>query len=261
MTFSIAVAGKGGTGKTTISALLTYLLRNYPGGPILAVDADPNSTLNEALGVQVDLTVGDARETLLKNKDKLGPYQTKEEYFNYLFHSAIAEFEGFDMLSMGHSEGPSCYCYVNNLLRKIMDELADRYQLMIVDTEAGLEHFSRQTTRDVDILLVVTDPTAKGVLTAKRIKDLVGSLKIGIKKIFLVVNKAPPNFEGNIQEFEEASGLKCIAIIPEDPLIKDYDLAGIPLTKLPESSPALRAAKHLLTKLKIPPVQTGEILR
>lgn len=255
LTFSIAISGKGGTGKTTISALLLNLLKNHSGSPILGVDADPNSNLNEALGVKANMSVGKAREMLLENKDKLGPYQTKEEYFNYLFQSAIEEFEGFDLIVMGRAEGPGCYCYVNNLLRKIMDELADRYPLMIVDTEAGLEHFSRRTTRDIDILLVVTDPTAKGVLTAKRINELIKSLNIGIHQAFLVVNRVPPQFMEKVKELEATSGLKCIAVIPEDQLIQEYDLSGTPLTELPESSQALKAVKELLEKLKIPQLQ------
>jgi CO dehydrogenase maturation factor len=255
LTFSIAVSGKGGTGKTTLSALLVSLLKNYDGNPILAVDSDPNSNLNEALGVKADLSVGRARELLLENKDKLGPTQTKEEYFNYLFQSAVEEFDGFDLLVMGRAEGPGCYCYVNNLLRKIMDELAGQYQLMIVDTEAGLEHFSRRTTRDIDVLLVVTDPTAKGVMTAKRVSDLIKSLNVGIHKAFLVINRVPPQFMSKIKDLEAASGLKCIAVIPEDSLIQEYDLTGRPVSELPSHSPALNAVKELVSKLEIPHFQ------
>ncbi|MFQ6134775.1 MAG: AAA family ATPase [Nitrososphaerales archaeon] len=261
LAFSIAISGKGGTGKTTISAILVNLLKNYSGSPILAVDADPNSNLNEALGVKAEMSVGKAREMLLENKDKLGPNQTKEEYFNYLFQSAIEEFEGFDLIVMGRAEGPGCYCYVNNLLRKVLDELADRYPLMIVDTEAGLEHFSRRTTRDIDILLVVTDPTAKGVLTAKRISEMIKSLNTNIRKAFLVVNRVPPQFMDRVQDLEKTSGLKCIAVIPRDQLIEEYDLSGVSLTELPESSQALKAVKELMEKLEIPAIQKGEISR
>lgn len=261
MTFSIAISGKGGTGKTTIAAILVNLLKNHSSDPILAVDSDPNTNLNEALGVQADMSVGKAREMLLKNKDKLGPEQTKEEYFNYLFQNSIEEFEGYDLIVMGQAEGSGCYCYVNNLLRKIMDELADRYPLMIVDTEAGLEHFSRRTTRDIDILLVVTDPTTKGVLTAKRINELIKSLNTNIGQTYLIVNKVPPRFLDRVQELEKTSGLKSIAVIPHDPLIEEYDLTGTSLTELPESSPALKAVKELVEKLKIPILQKGEISR
>ena len=259
MTFSIAISGKGGTGKTTISALLITLLKNHFDKPILAVDSDPNSTLNEALGVDLAITVGEARETLLKNKDKLGPYQTKEEYFNYLFQSSIMELDGFDLIAMGHSEGSGCYCYVNNLLRKIMDELANRYPLMIVDTEAGLEHFSRRTTQDIDILLVVTDPTTKGALTAKRIKEIISSLKINIRQVFLVINRVTSKSVDKIQDLEKISGFKCIEVIPEDPLIKEYDLSGVSLEKLPERSQALKAIKNIIEKLNLIPIINGEI--
>ncbi len=261
MTFSIAISGKGGTGKTTVCAILINLLKNYSDNPILAVDADPNSNLNEALGVKADMTVGRAREILLENKDKLGPYQTKEEYFNYLFQNAIEEFDGFDLIVMGQAEGPGCYCYVNNLLRKIMDELAGRYPLMIVDTEAGLEHFSRRTTRDIEILLVVTDPTTKGVNTAKRISELIKSLNTKIGNTFLVLNKVPPQFMDRVQDLAKTSGLPCLSVIPRDPLIEEHDLSGISLTKLPESSSALKAVKELLKKLKIPALYTSGIAK
>jgi CO dehydrogenase maturation factor len=218
----------------------------------LAVDADPNSNLNEALGVKADISVGKAREILIENKDKLGPNQTKEEYFKYLFHNAIEEYDGFDLLVMGQAEGSGCYCFINNLLRKIMDDLADRYPLMIVDTEAGLEHFSRRTTRDIDILLVVTDPTAKGVLTARRISELIKSLNTNIGKVYLVLNRVPLEFMDRVQDLENRSGLKCLAVIPRDPLIEEFDLSGRSLTELPETSKALNGVKELLKKIKIP---------
>lgn len=258
MTFSIAISGKGGTGKTTISSLLVHLLKNTDH-PILAVDSDPNSNLNEALGVDVPMSVGKAREMLLKNKDKLGPYQQKADYFNYLFQSSVEEFDGYDIIVMGNAEGPGCYCYVNNLLRKIMDELSEKYPIMIVDTEAGLEHFSRRTTRDIDILLVVTDPTAKGVLTAKRIHELISTLNTNIRKAYLIVNNIPPRFMDKVKELEATSGLECIAVIPEDPLVQEYDLSGKAIPELPESSLAKKSVIELLKKLDIPTTSKGEI--
>ncbi len=258
MTFSIAISGKGGTGKTTISALLIHLLKNR-NKPILAVDSDPNSNLNEALGVDITMSVGMAREMLLKNKDKLGPNQQKADYFNYLFQSSVEEFDGYDIIVMGNAEGPGCYCYVNNLLRKIMDELSDKYPLMIVDTEAGLEHFSRRTTRDIDILLVVTDPTAKGVLTAKRIHELISTLNTNIRKAYLVVNNIPLKFMDKVKDLESTSGLKCIGVIPEDPLVQEFDLSGRPIPDLPESSLAKKSVIELLKKLEIPTTSKGEI--
>jgi CO dehydrogenase maturation factor len=136
-----------------------------------------------------------------------------------------------------------------------MDELADRYPMMIVDTEAGLEHFSRRTTRDIDILLVVTDPTAKGVMTAKRISDLIKTLNVGIHHAFLIVNRVPPQFMDKVRDLEAASGLKCIAVIPQDSLIQEYDLAGRPIPDLPTHSPALKAVKKLVENLEIPQIQ------
>jgi len=250
--FTIAISGKGGTGKTTISAILIDLLKDPEGEPILAVDADPNSTLNEALGVDVEMTIGDAREMLLREKDRLSPTQTKEEYLTYLFQSAIEECEGFDLVVMGRAEGPGCYCYVNNVLRKLIDSFSDRYPLVIIDSEAGLEHFSRRTTRDVDVLLVVTDPTVKGALTAKRINMLCREIDLHIHNTFLVVNRVPPHLTDSISDLERASGLKCIAVIPEDPLIREYDLNGRPLTELPDLSAAIKAVKGLARQITIP---------
>ena len=261
MTFSIAISGKGGTGKTTVSALLVHLLKNYAGKPILGVDSDPNSNLSEALGVDVTMSVGKAREMLLKNKDNLGPNQRKEDYFNYLFQSAVEEFDGYDIIIMGNAEGPGCYCYVNNLLRKMVDDLSDKYPLMILDTEAGLEHFSRRTTRDIDILLVVTDPTAKGVLTAKRIQELIKTLNTNIRKAYLVVNNIPPRFINKVKELEKTSGLECIAVIPEDPLIQEFDLDGKAIPNLPASSLALKGVTELIKKLEIPTAPTSEITK
>lgn len=252
MTFSIAISGKGGTGKTTIAALLTKVLGEKVKGPLLLVDADPNSNLNEALGVEVERTVGDVREKFIKEKDTLPPEQVKEEYLKYLIQTSILELEDFDLIVMGRPEGPGCYCYINNVLRKILDSIPQYYPLVLMDTEAGLEHFSRRTTHDVDVLLVTTDLTVSGAVTAKRIKKLCSQLHINIGKIFLIVNRVPSSMGDKVDEVVRASEVECVGIIPEDPFIQQFNAEGKPLLDLPQNSPSLKAIEDLVDKLLLP---------
>ncbi|MGQ9470004.1 MAG: ATP-binding protein [Nitrososphaerales archaeon] len=248
MTFSIAVSGKGGTGKTTITALLLKTLSKKVDGPMLVIDADPNSNLNEGLGVKIENTIGDLRERFLKNKDDLPPEYPKEEYLNYLIQSSIIESDDYDLVVMGRPEGPGCYCPINYALRKILDSISQHYPLVLIDTEAGLEHFSRRTTRDVDLLLVTTDPTITGAKTAKRIKELCKELHIKIGRILLIVNRVNPSMREKIDEVIKTSELDCVGIIPEDPLIQQFNIEGKPLLDLPSSSIALKAVNEVVDK-------------
>lgn len=258
MTFTIAVSGKGGTGKTTLAALLIRILWEKTGKPVLAVDADPNANLNEALGVPVKAAVGDIRERLLKEKGNLSPSQSKEDYLNYLIQSSLTECEGFDLLAMGRPEGPGCYCYVNNLLRKILDSITSSYPLVVMDTEAGLEHFSRRTTRDVDVLLITTDPTARGIATAKRITELIKEIGTKIGRVYVIANRVTDAVRDKVIRDIADAGLECMGVIPEDPLVQQLDLSGKPIVKLPEGSQAYEAAKDIVQKLPIPEiVSTG----
>lgn len=247
MTFSIAISGKGGTGKTTIAALTIRILAEETGKPILAIDADPNSNLNEALGVPVARSVGDLREALLK--EEMPTWRSKEDYLNYMIQSSITEAEAFDLLVMGRPEGPGCYCYVNNLLRKIIDSISKSYPITVMDCEAGLEHLSRRTTRDVDLMLITTDPTARGVMTARRIKDLVKELDIKVGKIYVVANRVPPTLVDKVKGEIAASGLELIGVVPEDPLILEYDFLGKPLINIPRASPAYRSIHEIVGKI------------
>jgi len=251
LTFSIAVSGKGGTGKTTIAALLIQAIWKKTGGPVLAIDADPNSNLNEVLGVEATKTVGDIREQLLKEKDKLPLEQTKEDYLNYMIQTSLVESEGFDLLVMGRPEGPGCYCYMNTLLRKIVDSLSKNYPYCVMDAEAGLEHFSRRTTRDVDVLLITTDPSSRGVMTAKRIVELVKELNTKFGKIYVVANRVTPEVAENVKNQIASLGLECLGMVPEDPLIQQFDLDAKPLTELPESSLAHRSIEAIAERLQI----------
>jgi len=252
LAFTIAVSGKGGTGKTTIAGLIIRLLSERTNKTILAIDADPNANLNEVLGVSVNKAVGDIREDLLKIKEQLSPEISKEEYLNYTVQQALTEAKHFDLLVMGRPEGPGCYCYVNSVLRKIVDRLSDKYDVVIMDAEAGLEHFSRRTTKDVDILLITTDPTSRGIMTAKRVKKLIQELHTKVRYLYVIANRTPPSLTPILRKEIEEAGLELIGTIPEDPKVLEYDLQGKPLVELPESSEAVRAVAQILQRLPLP---------
>ncbi|MEM2897617.1 MAG: AAA family ATPase [Candidatus Bathyarchaeia archaeon] len=249
MRLSIAVSGKGGTGKTTVAALLIKIIWEKFKSPILAIDADPNSNLNEMLGVKVNKTVGDIRESLLREKDRLSPGYSKEDYLNFLIQSSITESEEFDLLVMGRPEGPGCYCYVNHLLRKIIDSISKNYSYVVLDAEAGLEHFSRRTTNDVNVLIVTTDPTVRGIATAKRINELTKELGTKIGKVYVVANRVPKELEKDVEESIKAEGLELIGTIPEDPEITKLDFMGKPIKFLPDSSLAYVSISKILEKI------------
>ncbi|NPV54277.1 MAG: AAA family ATPase [Firmicutes bacterium] len=252
MAYTIAVAGKGGTGKTTLSALLIRRLLERGGAPIMAVDADPNANLGEALGMKPGPSIAGILSECNRKADSLPSGMTKEAFIEYRLQGSISEGKGVDLLVMGGPEGPGCYCYVNNLLRKMMDSLSGGYKFVVMDNEAGLEHLSRRTTNDVDILLVTSDPTIKGIRSAKRIDDLVGGLSLKVKDRRLVVLKAPgPTgaLDDRLRWEIEAAGLRLAGVIPFDPEIEANDINGKSITDLPGDSPAVRAAGELFTGL------------
>jgi len=251
LTISIAVTGKGGVGKTIVATLLIKVLHEETGEVILAVDADPNSNLHEALGIEAGKSIGEIREEMLKLGDQIPPEQGRADYLEGLIESVIVEGEGFDLISMGRPEGPGCYCYVNHLLRKVLDKLTGRYRFVVIDAEAGLEHFSRRTTRDVDILLVVSDPTARGFMTAKRVKELVAELNTKFGRMYLVVNRMPEGLAEKVAEEVSKVGIECIALIPEDDLVAKFDLEGRPFIQLPKESKAYKAIASLIKKLPL----------
>ncbi len=251
MGLNIAIAGKGGTGKTSLSSLLIRYLLEGGKKPILAVDADPNANLGETLGLKVEETVGDICEEMLQNKDKLSPSMAKTDYLNLKIERALVESPGVDLLTMGCPEGPGCYCYTNNLLRSIIDRISSRYPYLIMDNEAGLEHLSRKTTRDVDLLLIVSDPTVRGLATVKRIHQIVTNLKITVGKQFLVLSRAGSEDSSKLSSPIKDVGMEFLGMIPEDELIHEYDREGKPLIELPADSKAVKAVKDIVEKLKI----------
>ena len=252
MTYTIAVAGKGGTGKTTISALvIDYLTRNKKGS-VLAIDADPSTNLNLALGVPLEDTVGDVREetaTAVGGSGALGG-MTKWDYLDYRINEALVEETSFDLLAMGRPEGPGCYCAANNILRTSVDRLSDAYDYVVIDNEAGLEHLSRRTTQDVDLLLVVSDPSLRGIIAAGRVAELVDELKTAVGAVHLIVNRVNGDSlsEPLLKAIEEQK-LNLAGLIPADLAVNELDALGEPLVNLPEDDAARRTLGAILASL------------
>ncbi len=255
MAYIIAFAGKGGTGKTTIAALTIRYLIERRKGPILAVDADSNACLNEALGVKVHATIGQLREesleTVRSGGDRPGG-MSMEELFDYQVQQAIVEASGFDLLVMGRPEGPGCYCAANNIIRKYTDKLSEQYPYTVIDNEAGMEHLSRRTTHNVNLLFVISDPTTKGIMTATRINNLVDELKLDIKDRRLIVNRITDTTFEKLKKSVDGIPFSYIYNVPPDETVFSYDLEGKPIFQLPEESPALQAVYKILESCKIP---------
>ncbi len=254
MGFSIAVAGKGGTGKTTLCGLTIRYLTEKKRGAVLAVDADANANLNDVLGVKVHATVGALRETSLEAVKSTAPRpggMSMEQLFDYQIQQALIEAKGFDLLVMGRPEGSGCYCAANNIIRKYMDKLADSYPYIIMDNEAGLEHLSRHTTQDTDLLLIISDPSVRGVMTAGRIGDLVKELNLNVKRAVLIVNRVQDGTSNDksLQRAIAQQGVEFAGFVPADDLIFEYDLNGKPLIQLPADSRALTGYFAVLDKL------------
>lgn len=249
MTKTIAIAGKGGTGKTTVAALLVKFLSQK--GLVLAVDADPSTNLSQALGLPLEdsKTVGRIREKMAEDvsKGRLSPTISKPEYLYGKVVESLSESKGFDLLAMGRPEGPGCYCASNEFLRASLDKLVKdyKYAYIVIDCEAGMEHISRQTTRDVDVLLILSDPTMKGVTTAARMKELIKELRSSMGKVGLVINRVRGELAPEIRKAIEESGLQVFALIPEDPNMGDLEMKGRPVTELPKESPLQSKVKEI----------------
>lgn len=249
MTFSIAVAGKGGSGKTSITSLVIRYLKNMNAGPVLAVDADANANLGESLGLPVRQTLGRIIASFNDEKIDIAPGMTKEAYLQYKLNEAVVESEGIDLITMGRGEGPDCYCYPNVVLRKMIDSLSDNYAFVVMDNEAGMEHLSRRTTQNIDALLLVSNHSIKGVRTIARIKELVSELHLNVKQQYLVVNMVPGSLNPAVDNELKALGLTPEAIIPEDELLSEYDLTKKSLLTLPDGSRAVTAVNALMDRV------------
>ncbi|MDO9534265.1 MAG: AAA family ATPase [Bacillota bacterium] len=247
----IAVAGKGGTGKTTFTALLLrYLSENHKDKTILAVDADANANLNEALGLEVKETISSALEDT-KDPRLVPSGMTKDMFIQMRINQAMVESDQIDLLVMGNPSGPGCYCFPNGLLRNYLEKLRVNYDYVAVDNEAGLEHLSRRIINDVDYLLITSDATARGIRSAGRVYEIIKTVNIDAKNVYLVVSRTRDNEAEALNEEIEKTGLKLLGTIPMDEKIMEFDLNGKPLFDLPSDSPALKAVAKIVSELGI----------
>ena len=247
MPYSIALAGKGGCGKTTMAGLLIKYLVKVNKTPILAVDADCNANLNEVLGLEVKDTIGNAREEMKKGVVPGG--MTKDIFMEMKLEEALVEAPGYDLIVMGQPEGAGCYCAANSLLAGFMERLAGNYPFVVMDNEAGMEHISRLTTKDVDILLIVTDTSRRGLQAAVRIDELARSLNIGVGKSYVVINQVKNTLSAKALEMIKDAGLELAGSVPDDDTIYEYDFNGQPTIEMPEDSPSVQAAFEIFEKI------------
>jgi CO dehydrogenase maturation factor len=261
MTTTIALAGKGGVGKTTVAGMvIKYLAQNQPGS-ILAIDADPSSNLNMVLGLDLDWTVGDIREdmlqqvkaTLVQGGAAMGGLPggvSKREYLEYHVRSSLSEGARFDLIAMGRGEGQGCYCAVNHNLREVVDGMSRHYAYVVIDNEAGMEHLSRRTTRDVQHLLVVSDPSQRGLVAAQRIAEMSKELDIRIEKSYLVINRVNGSLPPETEEFALTKlGIPLLGTISTDAELSDFDATGKPLVDLPDDSPVYQSVAEMLKSI------------
>lgn len=257
MTITIALAGKGGVGKTTIAAMVIKYLVEKKDGPILAIDADPSSNLNMVLGLDLEWTVGDIREGMLEQvKDSLtqggaamGALPggvSKREYLDYQIRSSLSEGAQYDLIAMGRSEGPGCYCAVNHNLREVVDALSRNYAFVVIDNEAGMEHLSRRTTRDVQHLLIVSDATQRGLVAAERIAQFRKDMEVRIENAYLIINRADGELPPAVRAAAEAVGVPLLGVIPSDAELVELDASGRPLVQVSPASPVFRAVAGML---------------
>jgi len=251
MTRIIALAGKGGTGKTTIAALLIRSLLPRARGPLLAIDADPSSNLHLALGLPMPTTVGEIREQMSERAvdSQLGIAISRQDYLKHEIHLALEEDERFDLLAMGRPEGPGCYCAFNHMLREIIDNFNQNYDFVVIDNEAGMEHISRRTTRDVNLLLLITDPTIRGVRAASEMAKLTKEIDVNVHRVMLVVNRLQGELPQPLQEAIDDLNLEVAAMIPADENVNQLDALGQPLVQLNCESPAFQAVETLTDRI------------
>ncbi len=261
MTTTIALAGKGGVGKTTFAGMVIKYLAQNQTGSILAIDADPSSNLNMVLGLELEWTVGDIREdmlsqvksSLLEGGAAMGTMPggaSKRDYLEYHVRSSLAEGSRFDLIAMGRGEGPGCYCAVNHNLREVVDGLSRHYAYVVIDNEAGMEHLSRRTTRDVQHLLIVSDPTQRGLVAAQRIADMSRALDIRVENLYLIVNRVsggtiPPTLQAEIAKINA----DFLGAIPADEELATFEFSGKPLVDLGDDSPVYRAVESMMKRI------------
>jgi CO dehydrogenase maturation factor len=241
MGYVIAMAGKGGTGKTTLAALIVRIIREKRLGSVLAVDADPNNNLSEALGVNLRETIAEILDNIALHPEKIPTGMSKDRFIEYQIQTAIVEGDGFDLLTMGRPEGPGCYCYVNNVLRNVMAKLIKDYEYIVIDNEAGLEHLSRRTTRVADALVIISDATPQGLKAAQRINELAKELDIKTKKNLLIINYSEKDIDK-----EKIKNLKLdyLGSVPLDSSIQKISLNGNSLMDLKEDAISIKSLRN-----------------
>ena len=248
---TIAISGKGGTGKTTLAALVIRWLSENRSGSTLAVDADSNVNLNDTLGIKIIDTVGAIREEMKKSIDTLPAGMTKQQFLEYKIQTSLVETRSFDLIAMGRPEGPGCYCYANNLLRDILKTLGENYNYVVIDNEAGMEHLSRRTTQTIDYLLSVSDATPRGVQLAARISNLLEELDTRVRTRFLILNRAPENLTETVICAIEQEELHLLGVIPEDALLLKMDRDGTPVYNISANSSVYLAVSQFMNKLEL----------
>lgn len=251
MGYTIAVTGKGGVGKTTISTLILQWLVAHKETPVLAVDADSNANLNEALGVTYEASVGGIREDARTTASKLAGI-AKQEFLDMQVQSALVEQEGYDLIVMGRPEGPGCYCFANNVLRDVLARLSSSYKHIVVDSEAGCEHISRRTLLKIDFLLIVSDCSVRGVRTAKRIADLTQEMGTPVANRGLIVNRVPDGvLPDRVKVEAEATGLPLLEVIKMDDNVAALDADGSALGNIPVDSACRMSVDRLMSGLRL----------
>ena len=260
MTTTIALAGKGGVGKTTVAGMIIKYLAQNQTGSILAIDADPSSNLNMVLGLDLEWTIADIREGMLEQVKSslsnggaaMGTMPggvSKRDYLDYHVRSSLAEGSRFDLIAMGRGEGQGCYCAVNHNLREVIDGMSRHYAYVVIDNEAGMEHLSRRTTRDVQHLVIVSDPTQRGLVAAQRIADMRKELDINIEQSHLIINRVRDEMPVALTAFTEKLDLPLLGIIPADDDLAAFEFSGRPLVELGDESPVYQAVEEMMRQI------------
>ncbi len=251
---TIAVVGKGGVGKTTTCGMaIDYLIRKS-NEPILVVDADANSNLNEVLGVEADITLGSIREEIAHSEidGKIPEGMSKADYAEFKFEDALIEEKDFDMIVMGRTQGQGCYCFVNGLLKTQIDKYIKNYSYTVIDNEAGLEHISRGTLPPVDVMFLISDCSRRGIQAVARIRDMIDELKLNPGEIHLIVNRAPNGeLSEGVKEEIEKFNLPLLGVLPHDDLVYEYDCDGKPTAYVPDTTPVKAKLFELLREIDI----------